>query len=119
MKKFVYEFRKFEFIRRGLDKEIEDWGEDVPMMSLFSRIGEEIFENFGAIDSDVRTKIFSLIEDGVSGIDLTLQNYVATGLLEALDNSIRRAGGRRKSEIYLHLGRHSREYLIKWDKWSS
>ena len=119
LKGFVDEFRQFEFIRRGLDEEIEYWGENVPMMLLFSRMGKEIFENFAAIGPDGRTKIFSLIEDGVSGVDLTLQNYVATGLLEALDGSIRRARGKLKSEIYIHLGGHSKDYLIEWDKWSS
>lgn|GEM_PF-4200695 len=42
LREFVDKFRRYEFIRRGLDEEINYWGEDVPKMLLFSRIAREI-----------------------------------------------------------------------------
>lgn len=52
----------------------------------------------------------------MSSGDLTLPDYVATGLLEALDGAERRAGGGRRGEIFLLLGEQSRHYLLEWDK---
>jgi len=113
---FVNKFRQYEFIRRGLNEEINYWGEGVPMMLLFSRIGTEIAENFDSISPAARMDILSLIESGVSSGDSILPDYVATGLLEALDGSVRRAGGGRRSEVFLLLGEQSRHYLLEWDK---
>ena len=86
------------------------------MMLLFSRIGTEIAENFDSISPAARMDILSLIESGVSSGDSILPDYVATGLLEALDGSVRRAGGGRRSEVFLLLGEQSRHYLLEWDK---
>ncbi len=116
LSEFVDKFRRYEFIRRGLDEEINYWGEDVPVMLLFSRIGREIAENFDSIPPAERIDILSLIEYGVSSGDLILPDYVATGLLEALDGAVRRIGGGRRSEIFVLLGEQSRHYLLEWDK---
>lgn len=116
LSEFVDKFRRYEFIRRGLDEELNYWGEDVPIMLLFSRIGREIAENFDSIPPAERIDILSLIEDGVSSGDLMLPDYVATGLLEALDGAVRRIGGGRRSEIFVLLGEQSRHYLLDWDK---
>lgn len=116
LSEFVDKFRRYEFIRRGLDEEINYWGEDVPVMLLFSRIGREIAENFDSIPPAERIDILSLIEYGVSSGDLILPDYVATGLLEALDGAVRRIGGGRRSKIFVLLGEQSRHYLLEWDK---
>lgn len=119
LREFVEKFCQYEFIRRGLEEEINYWGEDIPIMLLFSRIGRAIAENFDSISPDARMSIFSLIEDGVSSVDLILPDYVATGLLEALDGAARRAGGGLRNEILLLLGKQSRHYLFEWEKLSS
>lgn len=116
LSEFVDKFRRYEFIRRGLDEEVNYWGEDVPIMLLFSRIGREIAENFDSITPAERIDILSLVEGGVSSGDLILPDYVATGLLEALDGAVRRVGGGRRSEIFVLLGEQSKHYLIEWDK---
>nr|WP_125285137.1 hypothetical protein [Achromobacter denitrificans] len=116
---FVNKFRQCEFIRCGLEDEVEYWGEDIPVMLLFARIGREIVENFDKTPLETRRWIFSLIEEGTSDPDLNLQNHVATGLLEALDGSMKRDGYAMGDEISCQLGKQSQEYLVEWQKWSN
>lgn len=58
LNEFLDELRKYKFIRDGLDAEVVYWGEDIPLMLLFSRVGLEIVENFHLISPKARAHIF-------------------------------------------------------------
>lgn len=118
LNEFLDELRKYKFIRDGLDAEVAYWGEDIPLMLLFSRVGLEIVENFHLISPKARANIFSIVENGVSAADPMLPDYVATGLLEAMEGAMIRAGGTLRSEMFHLLGKQSRNYLIEWQKWT-
>ncbi|WP_251881777.1 hypothetical protein [Achromobacter sp. Marseille-Q4954] len=113
---FVNQLMEFSFLRNARNSAVEDWGEDVPVTVLFSILGKGIAENFAQLSSSSRSRIFHLIEEGMNSPDDELSTAVATGLLEALDNSI--SGNLEiKKNVYLELGPRSKKYLLDLSVW--
>lgn len=115
-KRFVDQLMEFEFLQRARNSVVEDWGEAVPVSVLFSTLGKSIAKNLVELSPSSRSRIFHLIEMGMNSPDEELVAAVATGLLEALDNSLADHAD-IKTSIYLELGPRSKKYLLDFDDW--
>lgn len=114
--RFVNQFMEFSFLQKARNSAVQDWGEDIPMTVLFSILGKGMAENFAQLSPSSRSRIFHLIEEGMNSPDDELCTAVATGLLEALDNSI--SGNLEiKNNVYLELGPSSKKYLLDFSLW--
>lgn len=113
---YLNEIYRNAFFSRVKKKAIEEWGEDISGTLLFAEFGRAIAIEFSQMQSNDRSKIFDIIEIGMSDGDEILRTNLATGLLEALYNNIHKDHDLELAVID-HLGWASKDYLMRWISW--
>ena len=114
--KFFENLSRIEVIKAAAMRAVLDWGEDIPITLLFSRLGVAIVDNFDDISFDDRVYIFFVIEQAMSVGDECTKSLVASGLLEAIGNRIVKDDDLAR-RIGAQMGDVTKKYLVDLDSW--
>ena len=106
-------------IKQVSDEFFDDWKDEpepLPLICLYSDIGDILFSDIDKIDFNICVIIFDIIEKGINSEDEYLSTAIATGLIEAMVNRSDEDENRWK-QVEKFLGKESKEYAQAWKEW--
>lgn len=113
---FINEIRTSIPVSLEIDKFINEWGDDLPVM-LFGEIGRSIAINLSVLSKNDRQYIFTCIKEGMVNGEEILKSYIATGLLESMYNTSQEA--QNWVDIKKDLDSESLKYINAWINFDS
>lgn len=103
-----------DLIRESKEQEVDYWSPDsVPPTVLFSSFGKAVARRFQQLDSRVKSRMFQLIEAGMTSVNPELVSVVASGFIEALVSESAKVDGLWE-EIKGFLGASSLQHAKAW-----